>query len=75
MFRFDAKNPKSLLLGGMVALLLGNLLQLVLRFAGDAASLVMGVMGLFYGLSMGLLVMSARLKARRRAGLEDPPCV
>ena len=31
----------------------------------------MGAMGLFYGISFALLLLSARLKARRRAGLED----
>lgn len=75
MFRFNARNPKALLVSGMVALLFANILQLVLRWAGDAEALVMGVMGLFYGLSFGLLLMSARLKVRRRAGVEVPPCV
>jgi hypothetical protein len=72
MFRNKLKNPKVLLLTGMTALLLANLLNVVLRWAGDAENLVMGAMGLFYGISFALLLMSARLKARRRAGLGYP---
>jgi uncharacterized membrane protein len=72
MLRYKAKNPKVLLLIGMTALLLANILNVVLRWAGDAENLVMGAMGLFYGISFALLLMSVRLKARRRAGLEDP---
>ena len=72
MFRYKAQNPKVLLLTGMTALLIANILNVVLRWAGDAENLVMGAMGLFYGISFALLLMSARLKARRRAGLADP---
>jgi hypothetical protein len=72
MLRYKANDPKALLLIGMTALLLANILNVVLRWAGDAENLVMGAMGLFYGISFALLLMSVRLKARRRAGLEDP---
>jgi hypothetical protein len=72
MFRNQLKNPKTLLLTGMTALLLANILNVALRWAGDAENLVMGAMGLFYGISFALLLLSARLKARRRAGLGDP---
>ncbi len=65
------RNEKVMLLAGMTALLLANILNVVLRWAGDAENLVMGAMGLFYGTSFALLLMSVRLKARRRAGLED----
>ena len=71
MLRNKLKNPKVLLRTGMTALLLANILNVVLRWAGDAENLVMGAVGLFYGISFALLLMSARLKARRRAGLED----
>ncbi len=72
MLRNKTNDPKVLLRLGMVALLLANILNIVLRWAGDAENLVMGAMGLFYGISFALLVLSARLKARRRAGLADP---
>ena len=72
MLRNKTKDPKVLLLIGMTALLLANILNVVLRWAGDAENLVMGAMGLFYGMSFALLLMSVRLKARRRAGLADP---
>lgn len=72
MFRNKLKNPQTLLLTGMAALLVANILHIALRWAGDAENLVMGAMGLFYGISFGLLLLSARLKARRRAGLGDP---
>lgn len=66
------RNEKVMLLAGLTALLLANILNVVLRWAGDAENLVMGAMGLLYGISFGLLLMSVRLKARRRAGFEDP---
>jgi hypothetical protein len=68
------KDPKALLLTGMAALLLANILNVVLRWAGDAENLVMGAMGVLYGISFALLLMSVRLKARRRAGMANPPC-
>jgi hypothetical protein len=68
------KDPKALLLTGMTALLLANILNVVLRWAGNAENLVMGAMGVLYGTSFALLLMSVRLKARRRAGIADPPC-
>ena len=66
------RKEKGMLLTGLTALLLANILNVILRWAGDAENLVMGAMGLFYGISFALLLMSVRLKARRRAGLEDP---
>lgn len=75
MLRNKMRDPKVMLLAGMTALLLANILQVVLRWAGDAESLVMGMMGLLYGISFALLLMSARLKARRRAGIDDSACV
>ena len=66
------RKEKRMLLTGLTALLLANILNVVLRWAGDAENLVMGAMGLFYGISFALLLMSIRLKARRRAGIEDP---
>ena len=66
------RNEKVMLLTGMTALLLANILNVVLRWAGDAENLVMGAMGLLYGISFALLLLSVRRKARRRAGLEDP---
>jgi hypothetical protein len=71
MFPNKLKTPKVMLRAGMAALLLGNILNIVLHWAGDAETLVMGAMGLLYGISFGLLLMSARLKARRRSGLAD----
>jgi hypothetical protein len=66
------RNEKVMLLAGMTALLLANILNVILRWAGPAENLVMGTMGLLYGISFALLLLSVRLKARRRAGLEDP---
>lgn len=66
------RNEKRMLLTGLTALLLANILNVVLRWAGDAENLVMGAMGLLYGISFALLLLSVRLKARRRAGLADP---
>ena len=75
MLRNKMRDPKVMLLAGMTALLLANILQVVLRWAGDAEWLVMGTMGLLYGISFALLMMSVRLKARRRAGIDDSACV
>jgi hypothetical protein len=72
MLRNTLKDPKVLLRTGMAALLLANMLKVVLRWAGDAENLVEGAIGLCYGISIALLLLSVRLKARRRAGLGDP---
>jgi len=61
------RDEKVMFLTGMTALLLANILNFALRWAGDAENLVMGAMGLFYGISFALLLKCIRLKARRRA--------
>jgi len=69
------RDPHTLLVTGMVALLLANLLNMLLRWtAGIGETLVSLAMGLLYGVSFTTLLLSVRLKARRRAGLDDPPC-
>lgn len=74
MLRGKMNDPKALLLTGMATLLLASILNFVMRWAGDAEDLMMGIMGLLYGVSIALLLLSVRLKARRRAGTENPPC-
>ena len=50
---------------GMAALVVASILQLVLRHApGVADTLVSGTMGLMYGISIALLLMYVRRKAR-----------
>jgi len=59
------KNPKAALMIGMAALVVANILQVVLRRApGVADTLVSGAMGLMYGISIALLLMYVRRKAR-----------
>ena len=74
MLRRKMNDPKTLLRTGMAAFLLASILKFALRWAGNAEDLMMGIMGFFYGASIALLLLSVRLNARRRAGIENPPC-
>lgn len=71
MFRKKINDQKTLFLAGMATLLIANSLQFSLRWTGDRP-LVSGAMGVLYGISFGLLLLSIRLKVRRRAGHENP---
>lgn len=66
ILRERCKDPHALLMIGMAALLLANILQLALRWAhGLGDVIVSAAMGILYGISFTLLLMSVRLKARR----------
>lgn len=60
------KTPNAVMLTGMVALLLANVLQMLPRWVdGRAETAVYFAMGVLYGIAFGLLLWSVRLKARR----------
>jgi multidrug transporter EmrE-like cation transporter len=73
--RNKLNDPKVTLLTGMAALLAANVVNIALRWADSASEAwLYGAMGVLYGISFALLLLSARQKARRRAGTEDSSC-
>jgi hypothetical protein len=60
------KTPDTFLRLGMTALLFASVLNFsASRTQGAAEPWIDGAMGLMYGLAIGLLLLSVRLKARR----------
>ncbi len=67
LFRAQARNPKLLMQVGMAALALGALTLHYGARMGLSVDVADGLGGLFYGLSIGSLLMSV-IARRRRSG-------
>lgn len=66
------RNPTHMMRLGMLALVVANLVSFYARksSAGDALD---GPVGFFYGVAIGALLLSVRLRSRTRAGGDGAP--
>lgn len=71
IFRRQLHDPNRMLLTGMAVLLAASLLNFSLRWTeGSLETVAYASMGLLYGISFTLLLLSARRKSRMRSGTE-----
>jgi hypothetical protein len=69
--RIGSKDPKALMMMGMVFMVLGQLWRFVPASAGLGEDAVDGLRGVFLGLSIGLLLWSVWLNGRMRRGKKN----
>jgi len=75
LLRKKMNNPKLLMQLGNVCFLIGMLSMYKLHPATPFwDGLKDGFSGVMYGAAIGLLLLSVRLNARRKAGLSETPC-
>jgi hypothetical protein len=68
ILRIGSKDPKALMMMGMVFMVLGQMWRFVPASAGLSEDAVDGLRGVFLGLSIGLLLWSTWLNGRHRRG-------
>jgi hypothetical protein len=74
-FRYRLRNPDTIMRVGLVCLVIASLSRWFLHPAATVVgNLVEGMTGVMFGLSIGCLLLAARLNGRRRRGEENRPC-